>query len=143
MTVFLKLTYWCNGQTMSIIQPFSSCVPGISEHDDAVGNLYSQAKCLTDCNIFSVFPNPTNNIVSITRDNSANISIPGIEGSIETTFDVTVRNATGQVVKALSRTAIVGNGILLNMESFSPGVYFISITSADGTYSESKRIIRM
>src|SRR5690554_558280 len=68
---------------------------------------------------FNIFPNPSEDIVTITNSESI-----GIE-------KVSVYDSTGKIVKL--QKAKKENEILLNIEDLSSGTYFLHIVTSDGT----------
>ena len=83
----------------------------------------SGIKTYSSLNALSIYPNPTNGIVSIMVKSSANENV---------TYKLT--NAIGQLIEA--KTILPNQKWQLNLESYSCGVYYISVQSKDEIITE-------
>ncbi len=93
---------------------FGSCLVGISEYESA--------------NIFSVFPNPMENVVKIEfKDQSSS-------------HTVSVNDIAGRLIAKYSH--VTGNSFVIDRAGMQSGVYFISITGINGLTSSAKLMVR-
>jgi hypothetical protein len=81
----------------------------------------------------SVFPNPVSGSVSLS------ISVPENE-----TVGITVVNSVGQMMYSSKNNNLHAgvNNIELNTEAWSPGIYFISVSTANGAVNTRLSVIR-
>lgn len=82
-------------------------------------NFTTSTKKITNNQGFSVFPNPTNNILNIATDNSGSVKI---------------FNALGNVVKQFNHT---GGQVRVDVSNLNHGMYFVQLTSDKGVLTKS------
>lgn len=88
---------------------------------DIVCPQYAATSALSSLENVAIFPNPTSNELHVEWD-------ANIEATVE------IRNILGELISTVSPS---GSATTLNMESLSPGVYIVRVSSNEGTYVQS------
>lgn len=80
--------------------------------------------------ILSIYPNPANEKINL-HINSAN----------EDAYSIVIINSLGQIIYSDKQTIIGEKTIEINTKTFAEGIYHITITSSENTFSKSINII--
>jgi len=109
-----------NDNTLNVIWAYGSGL-GMSQHSGAARGSYSLGFTLgvedfTSLEKINIAPNPSNGIVTLTKNNQTTIS------------KVTVFDINGKVVKVVDSELSI-DAIQINLSDFSKGVYFLEISN--------------
>ena len=101
---------------------------------DAVNYLGGELNCIlgvneTILNNLSMYPNPANEEVFVVFESTL----------VNETFEITITNSLGQVLQRISDSPDSSHKIPFNVEGFTSGLYFITISSEG--YSSTRKLV--